>query len=242
MYRERFYREDTHAKGLVSFHVKLKETDLYISTEKDLSSEALEAVKVCRGELERFIERHPVFRDTFKPYEIPDDAPHIVKDMAGAAAQVNIGPMAAVAGAIAESVGREMLKLSREVIVENGGDIFISTKQPRLISIFAGISPLSNKIAVKIEPKQTPLGVCTSSGTVGPSVSLGAADAVVVISKSVSLADAAATAVGNKVHKKNDIEKAIKYAQTVKGIQGVLIIKDEQMGMWGEIEIAPLSK
>lgn len=241
MYEQRFYREEMYAKGLVSFEVKLKETDLYISAEKDLSNEAMEAVKIYRKDLEDFMEKHPVFKDTFKPYAVPDDAPQIIKDMAEAASRVNVGPMAAVAGAIAERVGRDLLKLSKQAIVENGGDIFIETSVPRSIGIFAGSSPLSNKIAINIRPEQTPLGVCTSAGTVGPSVSLGAADAVVVLSRWAALADAAATAIGNRVHQKEDIDQALKYAQEIEGILGVLIIKEDRMGAWGEVDIKPVA-
>jgi ApbE superfamily uncharacterized protein (UPF0280 family) len=240
MHQQRFYREEMYAKGLVSFEIKLKETDLHISAEKDLSNEAMEAVKIYRKDLEDFIEKHPVFKDTFKPYEVPDDAPQIVRDMTQAASRVNVGPMAAVAGAIAEAVGRHLLNFSQQVIVENGGDIFIKTSVLRSIGIFAGSSPLSNKIAVRIEPEHTPLGVCTSAGTVGPSISLGAADAVVVLSKSSALADAAATAIGNRIRKKEDIDKALKYAQGIEGVSGVVIIKDDQMGVWGKVEIEPL--
>jgi ApbE superfamily uncharacterized protein (UPF0280 family) len=240
LYEERFYREEIYAKGLVSFQVKLKETDLHISADKDLSAQAFEAVETHRKELEEFIEKHPVFRETFKPYEVPGDAPQIVKDMAEAASPANVGPMAAVAGAIAETVARHLLKFSTQVIVENGGDIFIKTSVPRSIGVFAGTSPLSNKVSLLIRPEQTPLGVCTSAGTVGPSVSLGAADAVVVLSKSCALADAAATAIGNRVHKAEDIDKALKYAQGIEGVSGVVIIKDDQMGVWGEVEIEPL--
>lgn len=229
-----------YAKGLVSFQVKLKETDLHISADKDLRAQAFEAVETHRRELEEFIEKHPVFRGTFKPYEVPGDAPQIVKDMAVAASRANVGPMAAVAGAIAQSVGQHLLKLSKQVIVENGGDIFIKTSVPRGIGIFAGTSPLSNKVALRIRPEQTPLGVCTSAGTVGPSVSLGAADAVVVLSKSCALADAAATAIGNKVHRKEDIDKALKHAQGIEGVLGVVIMKDDQMGVWGEVDIRPV--
>ena len=241
MHQQRFYREEMYAKGLVSFEIKRKETDLHISAEKDLSNEAMEAVKIYRRDLEDFMEKHPVFKDTFKPYAVPDDAPQIIKDMAEAASRVNVGPMAAVAGAIAERVGRDLLKLSKQAIVENGGDIFIETSVPRSIGIFAGSSPLSNKIAINIRPEQTPLGVCTSAGTVGPSVSLGAADAVVVLSKWAALADAAATAIGNRVHQKEDIDQALKYAQEIEGILGVLIIKEDRMGAWGEIDIKPVA-
>lgn len=157
--------------------------------------------------------------------------------MAEAALKAGVGPMAAVAGATAEYVGRDLLKSSAEVIVENGGDIFIKTLESRKMGIYAGRSALSEKIALTIHPDQTPLGVCTSSGTVGHSVSFGRADAVVILSKDTSLADAVATSVGNRVKTAKDIEDALAFAQTISGVDGVVVIIDDKIGMWGEVEI-----
>ena len=107
--------------------------------------------------------------------------------------------MASVAGAMAEAFQETSLESSTEVIVENGGDIYLATSRERVIGIYAGTSPLSIKLGIAISPEDSPLGICTSSGTVGPSLSFGKADAVCVLSKSAALADAAATAVGNVV-------------------------------------------
>ncbi len=229
------------AKGLVSFQVVVAETDLYISANGNFYRQALEAVLKYRKDLEEFIAKHPIFKTTLKPYDVPDSAPEIVKSMADAARKVDVGPMAAVAGAISEFVGRDLLKFSREVIVENGGDIFIKTKKLRKIAIYAGDSPLSNKIAIEIKPNQTPLGVCTSAGTLGHSLSFGEADAVVVLSRDTCLADAAATAIGNRVRKPQDIDEALAYAQTIVGLIGVVIIKGNKMGVWGDLEISPIN-
>jgi ApbE superfamily uncharacterized protein (UPF0280 family) len=158
--------------------------------------------------------------------------------MEEAAAKVNVGPMAAVAGAFAEIVGRELLRYSPEVIVENGGDIFIKTTKSRLIGVYAGEdSPLTGRVAIKIEPADTPLGVCTSSGTVGHSLSFGKSDAVVVLSHSASLADAAATAIGNLVKAETDIQQALDYARRVPGLVGVAVIMNDKMGVWGKINL-----
>jgi hypothetical protein len=135
-------------------------------------------------------------------------------------------------------VGRELLKKSREVIVENGGDIFLSTKKGRLVAVFAGDSPLSGRIALKISPGE--VGVCTSSGTVGHSLSFGKADAVVVVSPDTLLADAAATALGNRVRSEEDIKKALHFAQEIPGIKGVVVVKGEKLGAWGEVELVPI--
>ena len=148
--------------------------------------------------------------------------------------------MAAVAGAIAEAVGKDLLAYTPEVIVENGGDIFMKISQPRLVGVYAGESPFTGRIALEISPGEIPLGVCTSSGTVGHSLSFGAADAVVVLSHSTALADAAATAIGNRVRTADDIDVAIEQAQAIAGMVGVVIIKDDRIGMWGDVKLVSL--
>jgi ApbE superfamily uncharacterized protein (UPF0280 family) len=145
--------------------------------------------------------------------------------------------MAAVAGAIAEMVGMELLQYSDEVIVENGGDIFIKTNVPRKVGIYAGNSPLSGKIAIKIYPEETPAGICTSSGTVGHSLSFGKADAVVVVSRDAFLADAVATAVGNRVKNPSGIKDAVDFAAGIDSVEGVLVIIGDKLGAWGKIEL-----
>ncbi len=145
--------------------------------------------------------------------------------------------MAAVAGAIAEEVGCYLLELTQEVIVENGGDIFLKIEQPVNVGIYAGKSPLSGRLSLKVNPGQTPLGVCTSSGKVGPSFSRGIADAALAISASTPLADAAATALGNMVKAPTDLEKALAFARGVDGITGALLICEDKIAAWGEIEL-----
>ncbi len=241
MYEPRFYRNWTHANDLVSFSVVLKETDLLIQAKRNLRRKALRAVTKYRNMLERYVEHHPEFLAALEPVAVEEDAPQIARAMARAAADVHVGPMASVAGAIAESVGRELLPFSREVIVENGGDIFIQTQRTRLVGIYAGEeSPITGSIALQVQPQQTPLGVCTSSGTVGHSLSFGRADACVVLSPSTALADAAATAIGNMVTEAGDIGPAIDFAKSVPGLTGVLIVSGEQMGIWGEVEVVPV--
>jgi len=145
--------------------------------------------------------------------------------------------MAAVAGAIAEFVGNELLSLSPEVIVENGGDIFLKSQKKRMIGIYAGKSPLTGQICLEIRGENTPLGICTSSGTVGPSLSYGRADAVIVLSPSATLADAAATAIGNLIDQPSDIPNGIEMAKSMEGLRGVMIIQGDQIGLWGEVTL-----
>ena len=238
MYQPRVYRRWIKDDDLVSFDVAVKETDLYIRAASKLEAEAIEAVIKSRTPLEEYIKSHPLFLHSLEPCSVEDDAPAIVRDMAKAARIAGVGPMAAVAGAIAEAVGKDLLAHSPEIIVENGGDIFIKISRPRLIGVYAAASPLTGKIALEINPQETPLGVCTSSGTVGHSLSLGAADAVIALSCSTALADAAATAIGNMVRTADDINVAIEQAQAIDGLTGVIVIKDDRMGMWGSVKLA----
>ena len=234
------YRKLINAKGLVRSAVIEKESDILVLAEKALTTVAHEKLKAVRKDLEEFIAKNPKFEKTFKPLWVSPFAPKIVRLMSWAGKRANVGPMAAVAGSIAELVGKELLRHSREVIVENGGDIFMKTNKPRKIGIYAGKSPFSEKVAIEIQPHDTPLGICTSAGTVGHSISFGNADAVVVTSRSTALADAAATAIGNVVKSEETIGDGLDLAKSIKGLHGVLIIKNDKMGAWGTLKIVSL--
>ncbi|MBC7327033.1 UPF0280 family protein [bacterium] len=241
-YQTPFYRDLIKDDSLISYRVKIKQTDLLIRTEKDCRGIAEKRTKELRRQLEDYIESDPAFLHSFEPYFVREDAPEIVKVMAGASILAGVGPMAAVAGAIAELVGKELMKYSSEVIVENGGDIFLYCKKPRVVGIYAGeSSPFSQGVGILVQPEETPLGICTSSGTVGPSFSFGEADAVAVIAPSAALADASATAIANQVRKNTPLEKAIKKAQEIEGLSGVVVIKGDKLVMWGKVNLVPIS-
>ena len=241
MNEPRSYRHWVKAKDLISFNIVVKETDLYIRATTNLRRKAYKLVLKYRNILERYIEQHPTFLTSLEPVSVDDDAPHIIKSMAESTARVGIGPMASVAGAIAESIGNELLVFSPEIIIENGGDIYLKSLRERLVGIYAGESPLTGKIGLKINGEDTPLGICTSSGTVGHSLSYGKADAVIALSKSATVADAAATAIGNLITQSNDIPDGIEFAKGIEGLLGVVIIKDDNMGLWGEVKISHMS-
>jgi len=240
-YQPRIYRHWVEGKDLVGFNVAEKETDLYIRAASNLTKKARRLMLKYRGQIERYIERSPAFRTSLEPVSVPANAPAIIKDMAAAGQKCGVGPMAAVAGAIAEYVGRELLEFSPEIIVENGGDIFLKILKTRVVGIYAGQSPLTGKIGLEIRPEDTPLGVCTSSGTVGHSLSFGRADAAVAIAKSAALADAAATAIGNRVTKPGDINQALEFARGIEGLRGVVIITGSDIGAWGELKLRETS-
>ena len=241
MYEPRSYRHWVKGKDLVSFNVVVKETDLYIRASTNLKTKAYKLVLKYRDTLEKYIERHPTFVTSLEPLPVGDDAPRIAKSMSAATSRVGIGPMASVAGAIAEFVGNELLAFSPEIIVENGGDIYLKSLEKRIVGIYAGKSPLTGKIGLEIKSEDTPLGICTSSGTVGHSLSYGKADAVVVLSKSAPLADAAATAIGNLIIQASDIRRGIELAKGIEGLKGVIIIKDDNVGLWGEVKICQIA-
>lgn len=238
MHQERTYRRWIKGNNLVTFEVIEKETDLAISAVKNLENHARASVLTYRNDLEKYIAADPEFGTSLEPIGVRGDAPLIVRAMAEAAAKAGVGPMAGVAGAIAEFVGRDLLRLSDEIIVENGGDIFLRTKKKKILGIYAGEeSPFTGKIAIEIDPDEDGLGICTSSGTVSHSLSFGKSDAVVIISDEAVLADAVATATGNILKTPADIEKAIEFARSIHGINGILITMKDTMGSWGEIKL-----
>ncbi len=245
MYVDRTYREWMGNDDLSSFRVPVKETDLHISVDKasfgpHLAKKAEETVLGLRYDLETYIATDPEFRTALLPRLLLPGAPAIARTMADAAAAAGVGPMAAVAGTFAEYVGRELLKTCADVIVENGGDIFMASDRQRLAAVFAGSSPFSNRLAVEITPDRMPLGICTSSGTVGPSLSFGRADAAVILAESAALADAAASAAGNVIQTPRDVKKGIEVARKIPGVLGAVMIKDDQLAVWGDFNLVPV--
>ncbi len=240
-YEPRTYRTRMARSKLVGFQVAVKETDLWVLAARDFSREVREVVLQERRQLEAYIAQYPEFLPALTPW--PDDpfAPPVVREMITAARAVGVGPMAAVAGAIAERVGRALEPLSPEVIVENGGDIYLKVTSPATVSLFAGKSPLSHRVGLRIDPDMSPLGVCTSSGTVGPSLSFGRADAACILAPNAALADAAASALGNRVQNAGDIAAALEWAETVPDILGAVVIVGDKLGAWGRVELLPLA-
>lgn len=238
MYKERRYRQWVKSEGLVTFEVKELETDLLISAGKNLENKVREYILNYREDIQSYIKKNRDFFTSLEPINVDIDAPRIVKAMADAGKKASVGPMAAVAGAIAEFAGRDLLAYTDEVIAENGGDIFIKTKVKRVLGIYAGEdSPFSGKLALEISPSEEGSGVCTSSGTVSHSLSFGIADAALIISGDTALADAVATAMGNVVKNKDRIEKGIDFAKSIDGVRGALVIVGDKLGSWGEIKL-----
>ncbi len=237
---ERAYRKRVRPGRLISFQVVVKETDLWIRAERRLEKEARDLVFGYRHQIEYYISLHPQFMTSLHPYHEDPYAPEIVRDMIKATTDIGVGPMAAVAGAVAQYVGEGLLRHTDQVIVENGGDVFLKANRPVTVALFAGNSPLSEKIGLVIDQSRMPIGVCSSSGTVGHSLSRGAADAVCLVSSSALRADGAATALCNRIRSRKDLEHIAGWASRIEGIDGGLAVMGDAMASWGNIELAAL--
>jgi len=235
--KERFYRSWASGKGLCAFEAAVGETDLQIFADFPLPAEAEAAVRRVRRDIELYAVECDGFLTSLMPLELLPGAPDVVRRMCEGAALYCVGPMAAVAGAVAEYVGRSLLERSGQVIVENGGDIFFKTHEPPTFGLYAGKhSPFTGR--VRFTPTDlTSGGVCTSSGTVGHSMSFGRADAVTVLAKNVALADAAATAIANTIRSAEDVQKAIDAEKERGVLDGGLIAIGDTLGAWGALEI-----
>lgn len=229
------------ASDLDYFQVTVFETDLYIGVGKKASGLALEKiflaeVKNNRRAIYHYARCHPTFFDSLSPLEEGKNAPAIVADMLAASRQTGVGPMAAVAGAMVKELGKIISAFSDEIIIENGGDLLIQSTKTRRVSINTK-NQFFQGLALSVKASQGPLGICTSSATQGHALSFGKADSVTVISENPALADAAATALGNRIKGAADIEAGLNWIKTISGIKGALILINDQLGAWGEIEL-----
>ena len=218
-------------------HFELKETIVTIVADEASHIEvARSAIKAARAQLEAYIRADPYFQVTLEPYECDDDAPDIVRRLVDSGNSMGIGPMSAVAGTISAIAVEAMVENgASHAIVDNGGDIAIINDRPVVIGIYAGDSSIKD-LGVVMPQSRKIRGVCTSSGTVGPSISFGLADAAVVFSDDVSLADSAATALSNATSVgREGVEAAFDVVRDVKGVDGAIVIQGGHAGIWGKV-------
>ena len=238
MYQERTYRKNHSDHGQMHYQVVVDETDLWISADRDMTDAITALVKKLRSRILEADVFFPGFIESLEPLQVKSDVA-LIDRMLTASAKAGVGPMAAVAGSISQAVGEALREagLSRNLCIENGGDIFMDSEEDRSVMIYAGNSPLSEKIGLRIRKDQFPLGICTSAGTVGHSLSLGKADAAVILAKDASLADAVATAAGNHVKTPEDMQGTLDFIKSIPGITGCVLIIGDQLGAWGDIEL-----
>jgi ApbE superfamily uncharacterized protein (UPF0280 family) len=234
MYQPRDYRK-SFTDRLKWYNVCVEETDLMIGTDEDCSELILKTVRTLRKEIYAAIRDNGEFLTSLVPVEYKGEG--VVKAMVEAAKLAEVGPFAAVAGAINDMLAEKLMDKSKQIFIENGGDIYIKSDQDRLIGIYAGNSVLSGKFAIEIQKDLFPVGVCTSSATVGHSFSMGKADAAVVISKTCAVADAFATAFCNRIKKTEDIAPALEWVNGFDEVIGAVAVMNDKIGAIGNIKL-----
>ncbi|CCO25359.1 UPF0280 family protein [Maridesulfovibrio hydrothermalis] len=238
----RTYRDNVSpASSEVSFQTVVEQTDLFIVAEKDLSTEALNAIHEVRSIIKCYSVLNPQFSTSLVPIDVLDQSHPVIIAMAKAAAHCSVGPMAAVAGAVAQYVADKLRPVSANVLVENGGDIYMHSTVKRKVALLS--EPDSGaKIGMLIDAEDFPLAICSSSGTIGHSLSLGSGDLVTVRAKDAHFADAAATALANMLKSPADVPLVIEKARTLTehGLDGIFVQYDSKIGAWGDIELVAL--
>lgn len=239
---QRGYRETIRPReGEVRFQVGVEQTDLLIVAESDLQAEIASYVSQVRGEIKNWIMFHPEFAESLVPIDVPESAPDIIRAMSNSASLCDVGPMAAVAGAVAQAVGDHFSPQSPNLLVENGGDTYLCSTRERVVALLA--EPESGAmVGLKLEKDAFPVAVCASSATIGHSLSLGSGDLVAVRAKDARFADAAATALCNQLKSKADIKQVLERAKKLSahGLEGIFAQFDDKIAAWGELELVAL--
>ena len=216
-------------------HIEIEESILTLICDAEFAAAGVETVRKTRAMIEEAINRHPEFGITHQPFDPPENASAIVRHMCAAAYETGVGPMACVAGVIAHACLEAVLKAgAKEAVVDNGGDIALFICEPVLVGIYTG-SKLFDRFAFRIKPGKCIRGICTSSGMIGHSASYGKADAAIVFSNDLALADAAATALGNRIEKVEDLQNCFDFLKPLSQIQGAMAVFKGNYAIWGDL-------
>ena len=234
------YRNKISAEGRYSFRLDYKYSDLFIICDRDISSELEEPVRGFYTDIETVISGRPVFEKSLVPLKARDHYSPVVKDMCRAGEVFNVGPMASIAGALCDHLAKSISRRCDFLMIENGGDVYIKSSSPLEVGIFTKNSYFKDKLTLLIGAGQTPCGICSSSGSFGHSLSLGKSDLVTVLSGNAIQADAAATAIANTIKCEEDIDAAIARFKKYSQIKGLIIIKNKRIGLWGQLQLAPV--
>lgn len=241
-YQPRFYRDFFSDERFRSFSFVVEESDLWVGVDeksfcKAMPEFCIDKVNELRTSIKEYIKIHPEFGSSLSPLDLVSDMPVFAKEMICAGRKAGVGPMATVAGYVAGFLAKQILDKYQpaELVLENGGDIFAKVKRPLSVMIYAGDSPFSGKAGVSVP--EGIYGICTSAGTVGHSYSQGVADGVMVACKDITLADAFATSIANKVKDAGCIDDLISKVENQKEILSCLIICGDKIGICGEFEL-----
>ncbi|MCE5329062.1 UPF0280 family protein [bacterium] len=231
------YRILVNSKSRFNWKVSYKYSDLFIISNADISSKIPDTLIGFYNVIEEFIKNNPVFAKTFNTFNVNEQFPEIIKEMCYGSEMFNVGPMASIAGAVCEYMAEELSKKNSYLAIENGGDIYIKSRHDVIAGLFLKSKYFNNNLKIRIKKEFLPCGIASSSGTLGHSMSLGKSDLIVAVCKSAILADSAATAIGNMINTKDDIEKTLDYFKAFEKILGMVIIKDDKIGLYGKIEL-----
>lgn len=238
LHDKRFYRLYSSDTRWKTYNVKLHTSDLYIRANENIAERAASSLAELRKEIEDHIKERNIFLTSLDTISNPGGNSQVVSMMYKASETAGTGPMAAVAGAIAECLGSELINYSREIIIENGGDVWMKIDTPVILGIYSDNIHFKGKLALQINDTHTPCAVCTSSSKTGHSLSFGKADSVTVIGTSGAVADAVATETCNRVKTEDDITDALKFALSASSVKGCLIIYRDRLAVMGDVELA----
>ncbi|MFA7676653.1 MAG: UPF0280 family protein [Candidatus Omnitrophota bacterium] len=237
MYQERFYRDSIKAN--YKLEISFKESDLLICSKEEIAPGLAKKTLIdCYEAVENYAKLKPEFLTSLCPLKEDKKAPVVVQKMLAAASNANIGPFASVAGAIAEETGLRLSLFSQEIIIENGGDIFLKINEDKTIGVYAGSDFEPEGIKLKIKSRNYPFGLASSSARIGHSLNFGRADLVTILSSQAAVADALATSLSNQIKQREDIEKIFSRITTNHFVEGLLIVFGGEIFLWGDLRLA----
>ncbi len=222
-----------------SFQLVLDESDLYIIAEHNFASSMLTTLGKLRADIKSWLTLCPEFYTSLSPLPEPENAPEIIKRMYEGSKKAGVGPFAAVAGTISQMLAELHVHESPNIIVENGGDIYMYSQVPRIVAMLSDPSG-GPSLGLQLKAEDFPLALCASSATIGHSLSLGNGELAVVRAKDAALADSVATALGNRLRGAKSVEVALDFAQSIEGVDGVFVQCNESIGVWGKMELTHL--
>ncbi len=232
------YRGSISSNTAYRWHLVFRHSDLYVASSKNIVGPLIKCLEEFYGAIEKVIGKNPCFQKALSPLQQNPEYPPIINEMIKKSAVFGVGPMASVAGAVCDYAGRKLMGECSTIIIENGGDIFIKSDHDTIVGIYARDRFLSDRLRLKISHKHTPCGICSSSGVLGHSLSLGKTDLATAVATTAIAADAAATALANRISSAKDIQAAIDDFKNLAGIRGLLAVKDRKIGIWGRIELS----
>jgi hypothetical protein len=235
-YQARLYR--LLHKSQFSLEIVYKESDIYLDCSKPLEKNFVKGlVKKYYEEIEKYAKDNPRFLTSLSPLEEDKAAPPIVQEMISASKISGIGPFSSVAGAISWYIGKDLANFCDEIILENGGDLFLKINEDKRVGLYLGEGIIPQMLTIKIKKRGYPFGICSSSSRIGHSLNFGRADLVTVIASNSILADTFATSFSNRVKRAKDVDNLFTEARTYPFIQGLIVVFGGKITMWGDLEL-----